>query len=383
MPIKAVLFDLDGTLLPMDQESFINAYLSRIAKAMARHGYDPETLVNAIWAGTAAMIKNDGTHNNRFVFWNTFSAIFGKDARKDEPLFDAFYRNEFSSVQESCGFTPRSREILDKVKRLGLRTVLATNPVFPAIATHQRIKWAGLKLSDFEYITTYENASFCKPNLQYYEEILSNLGLLPEECLMVGNDVSEDMVAHRLGMQVFLLTPSLVNKKNAPLEQYPHGDFDALLAYLNGLNSSGPVLRRAEDADLPDIMDLQVAIFTGEQHIPETLVRSVQDTAPQWWCARQNGALIGAVASWKEKGVTHWGRFAVSAHLRGQGIGKALAKLSLETLFAHGVQQVCLEARDSTVHIICSLGGRIIGPAKPFFKGSVTPVEIRPEDYRP
>ena len=232
MPIKAVFFDLDGTLLPMDQDVFIKSYLGRIAKALAKHGYDPEALVKAIWAGTAAMVKNDGSKRNEQAFWDTFAGLFGKESLQDQPLFDRFYQEGFPAVRESCGFVPQAQLVIHRVRELGLQAVLATNPIFPAVATHQRVQWAGLEVSDFEHITTYENASFCKPNPKYYQEILDKLGLRPEECLMVGNDVTEDMVAGRLGMGVFLLTDCLINKTGEDITRYPHGGFDELLAYL-------------------------------------------------------------------------------------------------------------------------------------------------------
>ena len=237
MAIQTVLFDLDGTLLPMDQNVFVKSYLGRIARAMAVHGYDPDKLVKAIWSGTDAMVRNDGSRLNEAVFWDTFAGFFGTPTPQELALFDAFYREGFPAVQESCGFTPRAKEVLDKVKALGLQAVLATNPIFPAAATHQRVQWAGLQTSDFLHITTYENASFCKPNPDYYREILHKLGLAPEECLMVGNDATEDMVAETLGMQVFLLTPCLINKHDLDLSRWPQGDFDALLDYLDKLNA--------------------------------------------------------------------------------------------------------------------------------------------------
>ncbi len=85
---------------------------------------------------------------------------------------------------------------------------------------------------DFEFITTYENISFCKPNPDYYREILKRAGLNAGNCLMVGNDVGEDMVAADLGMKVFLLTDCLINKSGTDIEQYPHGGFDDLMEYL-------------------------------------------------------------------------------------------------------------------------------------------------------
>jgi FMN phosphatase YigB (HAD superfamily) len=110
--------------------------------------------------------------------------------------------------------------------------VLATNPLFPAVATESRIRWAGLAPGDFALYTTYENIGCCKPNLAYYAEILRRMALVGSECLMVGNDVGEDMVAETLGMKVFLLTDCLINKDDADITRWPHGGFDDLMAYL-------------------------------------------------------------------------------------------------------------------------------------------------------
>ena len=162
--ITAVFFDLDGTLLPMDQNVFIEAYIGGMTKKMAPHGYDPRKLAKAVWVGTAAMTANDGSVTNDEVFWKAFSAAYGKDCRVDESLFNDFYVNEFQDVAKSCGFDPRAKEVIDLLKEKELHRVLATNPLFPAIATQSRIRWAGLDPKDFELITTYENASFCKPN---------------------------------------------------------------------------------------------------------------------------------------------------------------------------------------------------------------------------
>ena len=147
--------------------------------------------------------------------------------------FDEYYRNEFQTVKNVCGFNPASAQVVRKAKEAGYRVVLATNPLFPAIATESRMRWAGLEPDDFEYYTVYDNSHFCKPNPNYYKEILEKLSLNAEECLMVGNDADEDMIAATLGMQVFLLTDSLINKNNKDINEYPHGGFDELLKYLN------------------------------------------------------------------------------------------------------------------------------------------------------
>jgi FMN phosphatase YigB (HAD superfamily) len=122
--------------------------------------------------------------------------------------------------------------VIALAKEKGLRVALATNPIFPAIATESRIRWSGLSPEDFELYTTYENSRFCKPNPEYYRDILAQLNVKPEECLMVGNDVEEDMVAQTLGMQVFLLTDCLINQKNADISVYPHGGYPELMEYI-------------------------------------------------------------------------------------------------------------------------------------------------------
>lgn len=233
--ITTVLFDLDGTLLPMDQDRFLEAYLGGMAAKMAPHGYDPKLLVKSIWKGTGAMVTNDGSARNDAVFWKTFSAIYGKDTRVDEPIFEAFYREEFQNVSKVCGFDVRAARTIQELKEMGFHVVLATNPLFPAIATYSRAKWAGLNPDDFDLITTYENSFHCKPNLDYYREILGKLNLSPAECVMVGNDVNEDMIARELGMQVFLLTDCLINKDNKDISQYPNGNFPGLMNYIRSL----------------------------------------------------------------------------------------------------------------------------------------------------
>ena len=231
MAITTVLFDLDGTLLPMDQEVFLKAYLGGLCKKLAPLGYDPKAVTDGIWKGTGAMVGNDGAQTNEAVFWQVFCSLLGEDTRKDEPVFEDFYRNEFQKVAEVCGKNPAAKELIEGLKAKGLRLVLATNPLFPAIATHSRVRWAGLEPEDFAYITTYENSSRCKPNPDYYREILDKLGLRTEECVMVGNDAQEDGAAAALGLPVFLLTDCLIDR-SGEVEKFPHGGVKQLLEWL-------------------------------------------------------------------------------------------------------------------------------------------------------
>lgn len=232
MKLKAVLFDLDGTLLPMDQDVFIHDYFKRLAEKLAPAGYEAETLYKGIWAGIAGIMKNNSEKRNEEVFWEVFRSIFGNKVDDDLPIFDEFYRNDFKKVQKSCGFAPEAAPLVRDLKAKGLRVILATNPFFPAMATHHRIRWTGLEPEEFEWVTTYENSHRCKPNPAYFKEVLDHCGLKPEECLMVGNDALEDTAAASLGIPVFLLTDCLINKQGADINIYPHGGFEELKAYI-------------------------------------------------------------------------------------------------------------------------------------------------------
>ena len=232
MKITTILFDLDGTLLPMDNDEFTKGYFKLLAAKLAPHGYEPKQLVEAIWAGTAAMVKNDGKQSNEAAFWKKFSEIYGEKELADKPLFDEFYEKDFKKAKELCKVNPKAAIAVHTVKEIGFQVALATNPIFPASATESRIRWAGLESDDFELFTTYENIGYCKPNPDYYREIAKRLGVEPEQCLMVGNDVTEDMIAETVGMKVFLLSDCLINKERKDIDQYKRGGFDQLLEYI-------------------------------------------------------------------------------------------------------------------------------------------------------
>lgn len=235
MEIKAVLFDLDGTLLPMDQDEFVKTYFKLLAVKLAPRGYEPKQLIESLWLGVSDMVKNDGSKINEEAFWDRFAAIYGENTLNDKPVLEEFYGNEFHQAKAVCGTNPDAKGIVEGLRASGKKVVLATNPIFPAVATKSRMSWVGLSPEDFDYYTTYENSRFSKPNLKYYEGILKLIDCKPEECLMVGNDVSEDMITEKLGMKVFLLTDCLINKSEEDISKYPHGNMEDLKAFLNCL----------------------------------------------------------------------------------------------------------------------------------------------------
>lgn len=231
--MAVILFDLDGTLLPMDQEKFVRTYFGLLGRKVASYGYNPQDVIAALGKGTYAMIKNDGSMTNEKRFWQVFEENLGPEVMKDRGLFEAFYANEFQQAKCACGFHPGASEVISMLKQQGHRLILATNPLFPRIATCHRIHWAGLEPDDFELYTTYEDYRYCKPNPGYYQEIMEKIGGQPENCIMIGNDAGDDAAAAELGMRVFILTDCLINEKNKDISAFPQGGFNELKSYLS------------------------------------------------------------------------------------------------------------------------------------------------------
>lgn len=232
--LNTILFDLDGTLLPMDMEAFEKLYF----KGMARHLGDlinPKDLVNNIWASTNAMISNLEYKTNEDVFMEDFKTRIDGDIEIYKKRFDNFYDTEFSKAKAAVFESKVIQESVRLLKKKGYKLVIATNPLFPLKAIHHRIRWAGFEPSEFEYITCYEQNHYCKPQLKYYEEILKAIGKSPEECMMVGNDVQEDIIAGKLGLKTFLIKDCLLHRTDEEITSDYEGDYESFYEFAKNL----------------------------------------------------------------------------------------------------------------------------------------------------
>lgn len=234
--IKAVLFDLDGTLLPLDQNEFIKAYFKGLVTALTPLGEDPKSLEAAVWQGTYAMIKNNGEKTNEAAFFDYFSSICPDvDTERFRSLAESYYATEYKKLNALTHPTPLAREAVSLAAREGRRVVLATNPLFPAEAQNVRIGFAGLSPDDFSFVTTYTSDSYAKPNPEYYLSICERLGVKPEECLMVGNDEAEDMhAASSVGMSCYLIDDCALRSDKHPWTG-EHGSFGELIEKLKNI----------------------------------------------------------------------------------------------------------------------------------------------------
>lgn len=217
--IKAIFFDLDGTLLPMDENTFIKAYFGLMCKHMSQFGYEADKLVDTIWKGTYAMYKNDGIISNEDIFWNYFASVYGEDKLLDKPKFDVFYENGFLETKSICGDNPLAKKIIDFCKANVEYVILSTNPIFPYVGTKNRMGFVGLKPDDFDFVTAYENFSFCKPNPKYFMEILKKFNLKPDEVILFGNNTLEDgECALACGIKCYLVEGNIIYNPKATHE---------------------------------------------------------------------------------------------------------------------------------------------------------------------
>lgn len=230
--IKAVLFDLDGTLLPLDHKRFLRDYMAKIGAHVA-HLVSPQLFVTQLLKSTAVMVTNkDAAKTNEEVFTADFYSRIGLQGTTLAPILEDFYATKFPLLSGIANPNPLARRAIQAVLEQELQVAIATNPIFPKMAIEERLRWAGIADMPFSHITCYEKSHFCKPNPDFYIEVATVLGRKPEECLMVGNDVEEDLIAADVGMKTFLVTDCLINAKGLARSADRTGSLQELLAWL-------------------------------------------------------------------------------------------------------------------------------------------------------
>lgn len=234
MTIKAVLFDLDGTLLPMDTDAFVHQYLKVLTPYVA-HLIPPEIFVSSLWKATELMIRNKEAHlTNEEVFVKEFCNLTGVEKEQVWPTFDRFYEEEFPKLHIHTEPIPDlSRKVIQSSLDRGYRVVVATNPVFPGAAIRERLKWAGIDDLPIEFVTMYEETHFCKPNQEYYLEVVERLALQPDECVMVGNDRQEDLAASLAGLKTYYINQCRIDRGEPAFVPDQEGTLDDLYHAIN------------------------------------------------------------------------------------------------------------------------------------------------------
>ena len=234
--IDTILFDLDGTLLSMDTDEFIRKYFNALSiKLKDYFTYDEVT--KYFWNSTQYMINNtDSSKTNEEAFFEDFFQHVD-DVDELTKVLDEFYRVDFDKVKEVSEVNKYIVESIKLLKDKGYNLVVATNPLFPLPAILNRIEWAGLDKDDFMFITSFEIMHYCKPNINYYSEILSEINKDASQCLMVGNDVKEDMIAKEIGISTYLITDNIIGSVNDSKNIDEFGEYKDFYKYVLKLDN--------------------------------------------------------------------------------------------------------------------------------------------------
>lgn len=233
--ISTIIFDLDGTLVPIDQKEFTKEYMRLLGEYVAKRGFDPREAVDTVWKGCGAMTANDGSRTNSEAFYEIASAAYGERVENFLETLTNFYESDFDKAKVTVK-TDMIKDgrfdaapIVSELKARGYRLVLATNPVFPQKALDTRLSWVGISPDDFDFVTNYENSRFCKPSPRYYEDILTKIGRSADECIVVGNNLAEDTAAEKIGVECLLVTDLLENPKDESVDNFKHCTLSELL----------------------------------------------------------------------------------------------------------------------------------------------------------
>ena len=207
--IKAVLFDLDDTLLRLNLTAFVTRYVagaSRLLASVARTS--PVALGVPYLRAFLAMDAQDREDSltNEQLFNKIILETTGIPL--DDPVIAdlmSYYETQivpgFSGGLVAARPVPGAREAIEAVHDAGLICALATNPTFSLDCDRTRMGWAGVSEKDFSLVSTYANSTRCKPSVRYYQEFANQLGVRLEECLMVGNDAVRDIVRPDCGLR--------------------------------------------------------------------------------------------------------------------------------------------------------------------------------------
>lgn len=230
---KLIMTDLDNTLLPMiTQEKFVEIWFRDIAVKFRDHGLEPAAALPAMNDGCRAMIFNNGSKTNLECFYDVACERSGYTRRQLEPVLDDYYTTTFAHVRQITRENPYAPAVARLMREKARYAVVATMPMFPIEACDMRMSWVGLRASMFDLVTTCDFSSYSKPNPQYFAEILDHFGVTPQDALMIGNDVREDMEpCEQLGIDTFLVTDHIITH-GLDYARFRQGSYPELIEYL-------------------------------------------------------------------------------------------------------------------------------------------------------
>ncbi len=228
-----VMLDLDDTLLGGVAEHFMPAYLDALGQFFSPD--DPNRSIRKVINAIMAMVDNqDPAKSLEQVFDETFYPSMGLVKSEIIDKIYEFYETVHATLQPTTHVIPGAHEFIAALRERGRDIVIATNPLFPRIATSQRLAWAGFPIdrSGFKLVSTYEGFHFAKPNPAYYQEILAQTGCAEQPVVMMGDSLSNDGEPMlQLDIPFFHFNPGAAGTNHTG--QFPAGGYDAALAWID------------------------------------------------------------------------------------------------------------------------------------------------------
>jgi len=230
--IRAVLFDLDGTLLGVDMQAFIPVYLEGLALRLSDLA-DGRRIADAMRQAVIGMLTEvDGKRTLEQRMLASLEQQLAIPPERYHAALENFCLESLSGLRPLVQGHPLTPSLLEACRGRGWPMVLATNPIFPRAVIEARLAWADIDHTVFDHVTDYESCRHCKPHPEYFDEILTRLDMPPDQCLMVGNDTHHDMAAGLVGMKTCLLTLWQIDRKGPRFPADWQGTHEELLRLL-------------------------------------------------------------------------------------------------------------------------------------------------------
>ena len=249
--IRAVLFDLSGTLL---DERYAHHGIVHLAAALhERFGVDP------------TMTRNG--------FGETFRAVSHEYASQRFYLMRDVICEALRRLLKSCGHTATHNELIVLEQLLWTAAVPTATLADGAIETLKLLRDAGIRTAIVSYADTTvfeallkqtglagssdaevcsEVARSCKPHAEIFHRALRTIGVEPSDAMFVGDSVDADIVGgNRIGMRTTLLSPgefTLGDGSNDDPETKPDHHIDRLLDIVDIVTGINETIRRRNGA---------------------------------------------------------------------------------------------------------------------------------------
>ncbi len=205
--ITTLLFDLDNTLIVFDEQEFIPLYGKNIHAYFRNEIPSYEEFMKLFLSSTHMMLKKEPNGlTNLEKFAVHFSPRVNLPSEEIVKRFLQFYNTQFDQLSQVITPAPCAEALIELVSQ-HFDIVAATNPLFPRVATEKRLNWGNIGLTKIPWleITVADEYYNAKPNLSYYKEVLKRINKSPEECVMIGNDRVNDMIAGKLGIKTYFI----------------------------------------------------------------------------------------------------------------------------------------------------------------------------------